>query len=173
MIAEALGITEERLSRALAQAFYGDPTKKLKFLDVAAWAMKAYERCYYLQQRVDAMEAVGRGEWLTVKDVQNMLGISRATIYRHLKVNLFERKKVGGRTYVHAPDAAAYLRIVGSLRPQTNKVFLQREPDEPRNARPDSSKNVAGTRGCPEGTQPEVHPEPPGSIDRPEPPAAV
>lgn len=173
MIAEALGITEERLSRALAQAFYGDPTKKLKFLDVASWAMKAYSQLLYVQRRMDAMEAVGRGEWLTVKDVQNMLGISRATIYRHLKVNTFERKKVGGRTYVHAPDAALYLRAVGRLRPQADTVFLQREPDEPRNARPDSSKNGADTRSGSDGTQPDVHPEPPGSNDGPEPPAAV
>lgn len=160
MIAEALGVSEERLSRALAQAYYGDPTRKLKFLDVAAWAMKAYERFLYLQQRVEAMEGVSRGEWLTIKDVQNMLGISRATIYRHLKVNLFVRKKIGGRTYVHAPEAASYLRMVGSLRPQANKVFLQREPDEPRNARPDSSKNGPDTRCGSDGTQPDVHPEP-------------
>lgn len=173
MLDEALGFSKEELHRAVAQLYYKDPLKELSIIDVAAVAKIAYSLALDVDRRVNALEAVGRGEWVTIKDAQNLLGISRATIHRHLKKGLFQKRKIGGRTYVHGWDASMYLTTVGRFRPQQNKVFLQRKPDESRNASLETPKNDADTRCGPDGTQPEVHPEPPGSIDGPEPPAAV
>jgi len=173
MIAKALGVHSDHFRRAVAQSYYRDPLKELDILDVAAIARMAYDMVLNLGHRVGQLDSGRRGEWLTIKDVQNLLGISRATIHRHLKRRIFQKRKIRGRTFVHFSEVSIYLTALGRLRPQKNKVFVQRASKNPRNARLNSSKNGADTRCGSDGTQPEVNPEPPGSIDGPEAPVAA
>lgn len=68
--------------------------------------MKAKKR----EPRLVLAESVGR-EYLTLAQVQVLLGISEATLHRRFRDGSLKSRKFGGRTYVHRADFDAALGV--------------------------------------------------------------